>query len=221
MPYTYSYFYHYTDDEGAKNIIRTGKILASLSFMATDDAGFGNGVYLTKMNPRTYTKAQIAKNNWGKTTVPFINRTQNYFVLSIPDSKIKDATSDMRDIFLFDRKHDLSLHKYSWWLKNYDSGQIISSYRYTLASYGPALVLDAGLDPPAFGDYIMSDETVNGRPVYKHKDSESFLFMNSGGFWLVSPIAGEDAGWISQNSNYSLGPNSDVMWKYGSEGQWK
>jgi len=213
MPY--SYFYHYTDDEGAKNIIRSGKILASLSFMATDDAGYGNGVYLTKLKPQTHTKAQIAMNNWLKTSAPFLKRTENYFVISIPDSEIKDATSKGRDIFLFGRQNDLSLHKYHWWLKNYDSNKIISSHKFTLASYGPASLVN-DLDP-MFGDYAMSDETVNGRPVYKHQHVQAYLFMNIRGNWSVSDNAGEYAVWFVQVSNYSLGPQSNVPWRYSSE----
>ena len=48
-------YYHYTDDAGAENIIRAGKIMASLGFLSGDTA-FGNGVYLTKLNKETSNK---------------------------------------------------------------------------------------------------------------------------------------------------------------------
>ena len=37
------YFYHYTDEKGAKNIVRTGRIMASLKFVAKGDVAHGNG----------------------------------------------------------------------------------------------------------------------------------------------------------------------------------
>ena len=51
-------FYYYTDAEGAENIILSGKIKASLSFMAGGDIAFGNGVYFTKLSSETSIKIQ-------------------------------------------------------------------------------------------------------------------------------------------------------------------
>ena len=132
------YFYHYTDDEGAEKIIRTGKIMASLKTMASDDAAYGNGVYLTKLKPPTSSKTEIAQNNWLNTTPQIVNKTKNYFVVEIPDSDVKDFTAAGRNIFLFDNRKDLSLLTFPWWLKDFDSGKTIASYKYTMASYGPA-----------------------------------------------------------------------------------
>jgi len=57
-------FYHYTDDEGARNIIRSGTIQASLKFMSNGrDVAYGNGVYLTALTPES-PKRTIARNNW-------------------------------------------------------------------------------------------------------------------------------------------------------------
>lgn len=219
-------FYHYTDEEGAQHIIRSGKLLASLSSMATDDAGFGNGVYLTTLKPETHSKAQIAENNWVKTSAKFIKKTENYFVIDIPLSKVKDASAasaNGRNIFLFGNRKDLLLHKYPWWLKNYDSGQIISSYKYTLASYGPASKL------LTLGDYTITEETVNGQPVYAsdHKQTNlGYLFMSSRGSWLVGKDAGKEGGWLQQKTAHSLGqglgPDTNMPWEYGygSGGQW-
>jgi len=207
-------YYHYTDDAGAQSIIRSTKILASLSFMTNGDTAFGNGVYLTKMDPETNTKDEIAKNNWNNTSAAFIEKTRYYFVIKIPDAKIKDATSNGREIFLYGRSSDLSLLKYPWWLMDTDSGQIISSYKYTVASLG-----SASSEPSLgiiFGDYLMSDETINGRPVYKHKYENFYLSMNSCGVWIVGlgDDAGNDKGWIVQDSTYSLGPDPISPWGY-------
>jgi len=211
-------YYHYTDDEGSKSIIRSGKIQASLSSEATDDAGFGNGVYLTTLKAKTCTKSDIAMNNWLKVSVDFINRTSNYFVLKIPDSDIKDASTDRRNIFLFGNRKDLCLHKYKWWLVNYDSDTIISSYKYQMSSFGPSTVMP-GLKSK-LGEYKMSDETVNGRPVYKHETSDLYLFMTKLGSWMVGSDPGQDIRSFLQVSKNSLGPDSKLPWDYWSDGQW-
>jgi len=212
-----SLFYHYTDDDGAKSIVRSGKILTSLEFMASGDAGFGNGVYLTKLSPETSTKTDIAMNNWVKSSPLFIKKTQNYFVIKIPDCDVKDCTSTGRDIFLLGGRNDLRLHKYSWWLKDFDTKQIIASYKYRIASLGPASLKWES----KMGDYSITEDTANGRPVYKHEEtSATFLFMSSFGNWVVGEDAGKDSGCLRETSNYSLGPSSNLPWEY-SNNPWK
>jgi len=212
-----SLYYHYTDDEGAKSILRSGKILASLEFMQNGDAGFGNGVYLTKLEPETSTKSEIALNNWMKTGPPFIKKTQNYFVIKIPDCDVKDVSANGRKIFLLNGRNDLFLRKYSWWLRNHDTQQIIVSYKYQLASLGPALSAHGD----KMGNYIMSEDAANGRPVYKHETSSYCLFMGSRGDWYVHSDTGEDKGWFGQLGEYALGPDTNVPWKYFTDGKWK
>jgi len=208
------YFYHFTDDEGARNIIRTGNIQASLAFSGTGGATYGNGVYLTKLKPGDRTKSEMAMNNWGKKSAHFLKKTEYYFVIFIPNSDTKNADVKDRDIFIFGRRTDLPLVKYKWWLMNFDSKKIITSYKYQLSSVGPV-----SLVPKLhtwLGEYRMSGEIVNGRPVYKHEGSKKFLFMTSRGNWLVGPDAGVDKGYFYQESDKcGLGPLSNVLWKYG------
>ena len=52
--------------------------------MIKGDVAFGNGVYLTELNPWTYSKHQIAMNNWMNTSDATMNKLKNYFILSIP-----------------------------------------------------------------------------------------------------------------------------------------
>jgi len=222
----YDYFYHFTDKEGSRNIIRSGKIQASLAFSGTGRAGYGNGVYLTKMKPGDHTRSEIALNNWGIANASSLNKTENYFVLYMPDTDTKDAAAKDRDIFLFGRRTDLPLVKYKWWLMNYDSKKIIASYKYQLSSVGPASLVPS-LDF-LWGEYRMSEEFVNGRPVYKRegfmsKIFKKYLFMSSRGGWCVGPDAGEDKGWFfqpkpKQSDQCSLGPVSNVLWEYLSVG---
>ena len=84
-----------------RSIILSGKIKASLSFMAGGDTAFGNGVYLTKLSPETSIKIQIAKNNWANTSAQFIRKTENYFVIDIKESDVKDTNATDRNIFTF------------------------------------------------------------------------------------------------------------------------
>jgi len=218
MPH--AHLYHYTDDVGARNIMRSGKILASLRSISSDDAGYrnGNGVYLTQLKPQTSTRTEIAMNNWGKTTDFFINKTKNYFVLNIPDSDIKDVSANGRDVFLFGDGKDLYLHKFSWCLKNFDSDRVISCHKYQLSSFGPVSKLESVHQDNYLGEYTMSDETVNGRPVYKHDTALRYLFMSSAGNWLV----GDNSGVFCQRSyKYSYGPDFNVSWAYFDWSLWK
>jgi len=57
-------YYHYTTPEAAQEIIRTGVIRKSIKkTKLRDDARYGNGVYLTQMEP-TKTRFWIAFNNY-------------------------------------------------------------------------------------------------------------------------------------------------------------
>ena len=215
-------FYHYTDDEGAQRIIRTGRVLASLE--SDGDAAYGNGVYLTQLEPQTIpfhpdqtSKIDIARNNWMNVSPEALKKTENYFVFDIPESDVKDTKAKNRNIFLFGDMNDLLLHKYPWWLKNYDSNKIIASYKYSVMSFGPAF----NHCPHVMGDYVITEETVNGRPVYQHDDDKGpklYLSMSTKGCWFVGPVgaAGKKVALAAQvNDNHSLGPDSNSQWIYG------
>jgi len=205
-------YYHYTDEEGVQRIIQTGKIMASLNFMSGGDTAHGNGVYFTKLEPKSSTRIEIAKNNWMNSNEQFMKKTEYYFVVDIPESEVKDTKAKDRNIFLFGNQNDLRLHKYPWWLKNYDSGQIIASYKYQVMSFGPASEMQAS----SMGVYTLTEETVNGRPVYQY--SKFYLFMDSYGNWLVSDKAGDDSGCLFQQSQFSLGPDQNLPWEYSDYG---
>ena len=127
---------------------------------------------------------------------------------------MSDSRKTFRNfIFLYGCKKDLHLHKYPWWLMNFNSDRVIASYRYRISSLGPANSIHLYL----MGDYTIIDETINGRLVYR-SDRGSYLFMNSLGEWIVrhGDFRDEDSV-LYQDSNYSLGPISDEPWKYWVE----
>ena len=43
----------------------------------------------------------IAKNNWANTNAQFIRKTENYFVIDIKESDVKDTNATDRNIFTF------------------------------------------------------------------------------------------------------------------------
>ena len=66
------------------------------------------------------------------------------------------------------------------------------------------------------GDYVMTEETVNGRPVYQHPgyNQVHFLFMDSCGKWGVGSNTDKDVAWMKQKDKYSLGPGAAGAWDY-------
>ena len=64
------------------------------------------------------------------------------------------------------------------------------------------------------GEYVMTDGTVNGKPVYNSSKPNQFLFMDSRGKWCVGLDSGKDRSWLAQRSKHSLGPDPDVQWEY-------
>jgi len=213
------YLAHFSDELGAQQIIRNGKINASLDYLSGGDTAFGNGVYLTGLDPGTHTPAEIAINNWMDDSPEFIRKAEYHFVLDIPDSDVEDYSTEDRNIFLYGWKSDLRLWKYPWWLMRFGSNKVIASYKYQLTSFGPA----SEVVPNLLRDYTMIDETVNGRPVYESSRGSYFLFMDSEGSWMVreGDFKDED-GIIGQLSDYSLGPDEDVGWSYydSEEDEW-
>ena len=59
--------YHYTSEQGLAAIKREGRIRASRAGRGsalTRDCQYGEGVYLTRLDPKEHSKAEVAKNNY-------------------------------------------------------------------------------------------------------------------------------------------------------------
>ena len=78
------------------------------------DTLFGEGVYLTTLDPKYKTKYEIAQNNYdaGWRQGLAEGKIDCYLKISIPDSQVKQAPSD-RDIYIFPNA-DINLDNYSW-----------------------------------------------------------------------------------------------------------
>ena len=105
--------YHYTDAKGIAEIKRTHVIRCSLGDQR--DGIFGDGVYLTSLNPEDHDKEEIARNNWNNGWEGNLGKTEYYIEIEIPrsDENLKKINSrDGRDVYVY--KTDLYLDDYEW-----------------------------------------------------------------------------------------------------------
>ena len=106
--------YHYTDASGHATIRRTKVIRCSRRGQQVDGI-FGEGVYLTSLNPKDHDKEEIAKNNWNNGWNGNLDKTDYYFEIDIPpsDRNLRPVNSpDGRDVYVFEA--DLDLDDFDW-----------------------------------------------------------------------------------------------------------
>ena len=105
--------YHYTDAKGWAEIERTHVIRCSRGDQR--DGIFGDGVYLTSLNPKDPDKEDIARNNWNNGWEGNLGKTEYYIEIEIPpsDGNLKKINSrDGRDVYVYET--DLYLDDYEW-----------------------------------------------------------------------------------------------------------
>ena len=106
--------YHYTDASGHATIRRTNVIRCSRRGEQIDGI-FGEGVYLTSLNPNDHDKEEIAKNNWNNGWKGNLNKTDYYFEIDIPRSHRDLREVDLRDgrdVYVYEA--DLDLDDFDW-----------------------------------------------------------------------------------------------------------
>merc|ERR1712098_612824 len=106
--------YHYTTREGLESIKRTRRIKQSANFER--DCVYGDGVYLTSLNPEDYDKSDLAKNNYGAAWKKRLEagRLDCYVEIDIPfsDLRLRECDAVDRDVFLYEG--DILLDKFTW-----------------------------------------------------------------------------------------------------------
>jgi len=106
--------YHYTSDKGHARISSTGVIKQSQNFER--DCVYGDGVYLTTLNPEDFDKAELAKNNYGGAWRKKLadGRLDYYIEIEIPfsDLNLERCDADDRDVYLY--SGDLVLSRFKW-----------------------------------------------------------------------------------------------------------
>ena len=106
--------YHYTDVSGHTEIKRTKVIRCSRRGQQRDGI-FGEGVYLTSLNPRDHDKEEIAKNNWNSGWEGNLDKTDCYIEIEISSSDrdlVKVNSRDGRDVYRY--KSDIHLDDFDW-----------------------------------------------------------------------------------------------------------
>lgn len=87
-------YFHYTNREGYEGILATGIIKPSLKSSRRKDATFGDGVYLTTIEPIEVARARIE----GSLDIPIelfgvavdLDDTLYYFQLTLPENEVSD-----------------------------------------------------------------------------------------------------------------------------------
>jgi len=184
---TEEFFYHYTTKEAAKLIISDGKILPSLK--ANRDARYGEGVYLTTLEPG-YGEATIKNNNWDGYGVE-VSKTKIgvFFEIQIPSSKVV-RVNNTRDIQIY--KGPLQLSDYKWSLKNWD-GKLLATQFFMVSSEGKAR--EHQRDCMGMYTIVGSLATQGGESTFVYRKNagvlSKFLYCNNGvGGWLVGEFEG-------------------------------
>ena len=105
-------YYHYTDKDSLKKIKRSKRIKKSV--LSNKDALYGEGVYLTRLDPQNESKFEIAMNNYDGGWLQGLRegKIDCYIKIIIPDSQVKEAPSD-RDIYVYPNA-DIRLDNYDW-----------------------------------------------------------------------------------------------------------
>ena len=192
-------FFHYTSIKAAYMIVYEGKI----------DAIYGEGVYLTTLEPRLGEET-IKNNNW--------DDIEAYFEIQMPISRVKRA-NDTRDIQVY--KGSLQLSDYTWKLKNWD-GELLATQFFMVSSEGQSKLSQ----PTSMGRYNLVNDIVmyydvGGNQVrsfvYKNDAGSKYLYMDSCGVWCIGPIAGDrycNLSQLRESTRFCRSPPKTLPWGY-------
>jgi len=207
-------FYHYTSQEAATEIMLSGEILPSEA--SNGDAAFGDGVYLTTMEPQ-YGAQAVIKNNWGGAVVS-MEKLEVFFEIQMPSTKAVWANVE-RDILVHEGV--LKLRDYKWILKDWD-GNFMATQYYRISSSGRAKER-RGYCMGRYTLYqyaVLSYAGLDQVPVYKHDDGKFYLFLNSYGEWCVSDVIGAETSYLKQvtpeDELGSYAPSKSLPWRFSS-----
>ena len=111
--------YHYTNKQGLASIKREERIKASRQeggSAPTRDCQYGEGVYLTRLDPDQHSKAELAKNNYGGGWQSRMDdgNVDCYVEVEMDalDPQLQKCRVQGRDVYLYDG--DLTLQGMQW-----------------------------------------------------------------------------------------------------------
>ncbi len=98
--------YHYTDDKGLEGIMNSKKINPSLKEVNPKDARYGNGQYLSDIQPGTKTTGQLSAKFFG---IPWLKkRVSNYVEIDVSDLPVKKGREG---VYLVPNEEPLDISK--------------------------------------------------------------------------------------------------------------
>jgi len=156
--------YHYTSQGGHDHIVKSKFIKQSQNF--TKDCVYGDGVYLTTLNPEDFSKKDLAKNNYGGLWEKRLSdgRLDCYVEIEIPFSDLKlercRTQDDSRDVYLYSGDLDLSLFQ---WQSGHNSEWTYSEVLGAVA-VGVAAVGVAGILGKLVYDYFNKKPSSDSEP---------------------------------------------------------
>ena len=106
--------YHYTDASGHAEIKRT-KVIRRSQRGQQRDGIFGDGVYLTSLDPHDHNKEEIARNNWNNGWRANLGKSDYYIEIemsSLDRDLLEANNSDGRDVYIY--KSDIYLDDSIW-----------------------------------------------------------------------------------------------------------
>lgn len=106
---------HYTSIEGLAKIQKSGVILPSEASAAGggDDAAYGSGVYLTRLDKQLDGATAVAQNNWGTTQSEKMGAV---IEVELPVDKVVNVgEKDGRDVFLHSEPIELTRDNHVSW----------------------------------------------------------------------------------------------------------
>ena len=175
-------------------ILISGNILPSEE--ANGDAAFGDGVYLTTMEPQ-YGMNTILKNNWDGAAVT-MDKVEAFYEIQMPCTKAIRA-EDERDILV--HQGALTLRDYRWNLKNWD-GVLLATQHFRVSSSGGAREeVEECMGRYTLDTYVVLSHPALGLvPVYKQDDGDYYLYLSRKGYWSVNDVIGDDDCWLMQDN---------------------
>ena len=136
--------FHYTSSESAKQIKRDECIQKT----PTGYGRYGEGVYLTDLNPVENSKEDVARNNWGPNGYKGkleAGKVDTYIRVWIPENHpcISQCPSEGRNVYLY--KDTLYLHQFKHEIGRIDEWSVGQVLGVTAGFLGGAALLGAGL----------------------------------------------------------------------------
>ena len=206
--------------EAQRPTVLTYRVLDWYDCIASGDAAFGDGVYLTTMEHQYGIKA-IMENNWDSVAATKEDKLEAFFEILMP-STMAIRVKDKRDILVY--KGDLKLSDYKWNLKSFDDGDLLATQYFRVTSSG-RMRQDCMGRYTLYSHAVLWHPDLDNVPVYKQDNGNKYLYLAGGlGKWGVGPVIGSNVCSLQQvkkeGESPTPTPSKALPWQY-HDGGWK